>query len=325
MIYIDQLKNALKSKRISEKIYFVLRDFYQSYLQATQNVAIAESKFKKLLERVVFLAEHPYQFSFYHQAVRSPFDYTQYGMDFIRELVDFSHSNVKNLPTADIILHQIKKNENVILLANHQTEADPQIISLLLEKTHPELLEKFIFVAGHRVIEDPIAIPFSLGCNLLCIFSKKHISNPPEEKEQKILHNQKTMKKMEELLREGGKCIYIAPSGGRDRANAEGVVEVTTFDPQSLEMFKLMAEQARTPVHFYPLALKTYQLLPPPSKVEKDIGERRTAFKTPVHMAFGPEIFMEDIPGTENLQKKEKRIVRSDYIWKLVVDYYAKI
>ena len=27
---------------------------------------------------------------------------------------------------------------------------------------------------------------------------------------------------LEELLSEGGKCIYIAPSGGRDRVNDDG-------------------------------------------------------------------------------------------------------
>ena len=57
----------------------------------------------------------------------------------------------------------LAKGDNVILLSNHQTEADPQVISILLEsigKGH--LAEKIIFVAGHKVTSDPVAIPFSM-------------------------------------------------------------------------------------------------------------------------------------------------------------------
>ena len=35
-----------------------------------------------------------------------------------------------------------------------------------------------IMVAGDRVTTDVVAVPFSKGRNLLCIFSKKHIENP---------------------------------------------------------------------------------------------------------------------------------------------------
>ena len=83
---------------------------------------------------------------------------------------------------------QLARGENVILLANHQTEPDPQLISLLLEKTHPGFAEEMIFVAGDRVIRDPLAVPFSRGRNLLFIHSKRHIDHPPEQKEQKLLH-----------------------------------------------------------------------------------------------------------------------------------------
>ncbi len=98
-----------------------------------------------------------------------------------------------------------------------------------------------IFVAGERVITDPLAVPFSMGRNLLCIFSKRYIDHPPEQKMKKQLHNKRTMELMSELLSEGGKAIYVAPSGGRDRPNADGVVEIAPFDPQSIEMFYLMA------------------------------------------------------------------------------------
>ena len=70
----------------------------------------------------------------------------------------------------------------MIFLANHQIEADPQAISLLLDDLYPNFAENMIFVAGERVITDPFAIPFSMGRNLLCIYSKRYIDHPPEKK-----------------------------------------------------------------------------------------------------------------------------------------------
>eukprot|EP00438_Fugacium_kawagutii_P004568 Skav202826 [mRNA] locus=scaffold3852:192174:193262:- [translate_table: standard] len=49
------------------------------------------------------------------------------------------------------IKEKLAKGENVVLMANHQTEADPQVLSLLLQREgYEELAEKCIFVAGHK-------------------------------------------------------------------------------------------------------------------------------------------------------------------------------
>jgi glycerol-3-phosphate O-acyltransferase len=42
------------------------------------------------------------------------------------------HSTFKGSSHADEIVTHLKSKHNVILLANHQTEADPQAMSLLL-------------------------------------------------------------------------------------------------------------------------------------------------------------------------------------------------
>ena len=55
---------------------------------------------------------------------------------------------------------------------------------------------------------------------------------------------------MQELLNEGGCCIYVAPSGGRDRPNAMGEIEVAPFDAQSVELFWLLGKQASAPLIF---------------------------------------------------------------------------
>lgn len=318
-----------KQGKTDSKALAILQDFYKSYMEASRHSGLKEEErnglFNQLLSLVTKNIQHPHKFSIFHQSVHTPFDYYQFSLNFIRSMIDFNHSQVNGTSHIDRIIKQLANKENVILLANHQTEPDPQIINLLLEKDYPVFASQMIFVAGHRVIEDPIAIPMSLGCNLLCIYSKKHIDTPPEDKPKKVSHNQRTMKKMSELLNEGGKCIYVAPSGGRDRRNSAGKVEVSPFDPQSIEMFWLMSQRATNRTHFYPMALLTHDLLPPPQHVEKELGERREAFYNPVYIAFGSEIDMEKSPGIEAADKKEKRNHRAKHIWNLVHDEYIHL
>ena len=52
------------------------------------------------------------------------------------------------------------------------------------------------------------------------------------------------MKQMQKLFTDGGKIIWVAPSGGRDRQGADGEFEVAPFDSKSIEMFRLMADKA---------------------------------------------------------------------------------
>jgi glycerol-3-phosphate O-acyltransferase len=156
----------------------------------------------------------------------------------------------------------------------------------------------------------------------LCIYSKRYIDFPPEEKMQKQLHNKRTMQLMSELLSEGGKAIYVAPSGGRDRPNPEGIFTVAPFDPQSIEMFYLMASRSGHPTHFYPLALKTYQLLPPPETIQLELGEARLTKRAGIHLAFGGAFNMEEFPGSDLSDKHERRQSRAESIWSTVQTFY---
>ena len=110
-----------------------------------------------------------------------------------------------------------------------------------------------------------------MGRNLLCIFSKKHVDNPPEQKATKQKHNRMVMKKMGQLFKEGGKCIWVAPSGGRDRPDAAGNYQVAPFDAKSVEMFRLMADKSGAPagVTRRPPHLMAAPLAPsPPASLE---------------------------------------------------------
>ncbi len=57
---------------------------------------------------------------------------------------------VGHLEHFDALQEQLQQGHNVVLLANHQTEADPGVWALLLERTHPQLATDIIYVAGER-------------------------------------------------------------------------------------------------------------------------------------------------------------------------------
>jgi len=266
--------------------------------------------------------QNPFVFEPYHKKIHHPIDYYKFSLDFIRPLVDLPHSTIRGKEYLDTITSILEKKENVILLANHQTEADPQAISILLEKTHPKLGKSIIYIAGERVIVDPVAVPFSIGCDLLCIYSKRYIDYPPEQKQQKQFHNKKTMQLMSELLQEGGKIIYVAPSGGRDRKNKEGAIEIAPFDPNSIEMLYLMARKAARRTHFIPLTLATYHLFPPPATIQKEIGEERFAQRGPIHLGLHAPFDMNHFSGANEKDKHLHREARALAIWKIVSNTY---
>ncbi len=315
--------------KIPEKSRVMIRNFFNQYLstvtQSGKPESLAYSLFTQFLELLKELMERPFSFAPYHRMITKPFNYYQFGMEFIRPLINSSVSQYLGGENLKKIQQQIHAKENVIFLANHQTEIDPHLINLLLEKDYPELGKEMIFVAGDRVISDHLAIPMSMGRNLLCIYSKKHIDNPPERLEEKRLHNKRTMQLMTHLLNEGGKCIYVAPSGGRDRPGKDKEFVVAPFDAQSIEMFYLMTRKAKATTHFYPLSLLTYRVLPPPNDVEVELGEERFTEYAGVYAAFGKEIDMINFPGQTNENKLQNRIARSDYIWSLVDKDYHKL
>jgi glycerol-3-phosphate O-acyltransferase len=329
MRYLEDITALAAKGKLTATAAECLEEFYNTYKEAIekngQSMADHMPIFYQFLDYILEQIEHPYHFEAFHRRITAPSNYQQFGRDIMRPLIIFEKSTVHHLSNLERIIEQLSLGENVILLANHQTEPDPQAIALLLEKNYSKFVDEMIFMAGSRVISDPLAVPFSKGCNMLCIFSKKHIEHPPELRAEKLFHNKSTIQRMRSLLTEGGKCIYVAPSGGRDRPNNEGVVEVAPFDPDSIEMFWLIARQVPKKTHFYPLALSTYELLPPPNSVEKALGERRYPQCCPIHLSFGSEIDMLHFPGSDSKDKLQLRRNRADHIWKQVDNEYQLI
>jgi len=329
MDFLQALDRLLSQKKLSPDVCQIIRSFFSSYYQGIKetngDLDAAESILNTYLKFILEQYKTPYQFPSYHPAEYAPIDYAKFGLDFFDPLIDRAKSEVKNSAVLSQMEEKLARKENIILFANHQVEPDPQLIILMLREKHPKIAKDMIFVAGHRVTTDPFAIPFSLGCNLLCIYSKKHIEFVPELKEERLLHNRRTMSAMKDLLAEGGKCIFVAPSGGRDRFDAAGNITVAPFDPQSIEMFRLVAKQSKVPAHFYPLALSTGALSPAPIKRTTTLAEPRTVHYTPIKLSFGEELFLDTMPAIDGLDKHQCREMRGTIIWETVNHLYQQI
>lgn len=323
----DRVRAIVADPRFPDRYKPILVSFFSTYRAALADAGLSPDDYDHLLcgfvDRLEEQLESPFTFEPYHQQILAPFNYYSYGVEFLRPLVDKARSTVRGTANLDRAAAQLAAGDNIIFLANHQTEGDPQAISLLLEDGYADMGREMIFAAGERVTTDPLAVPFSMGRNLLCIYSKRYIDTPPEQRVAKQLHNKRTMERMSELLAEGGKCVYVAPSGGRDRTNAQGTVEVARFDPQSVEMFYLMASRSDRPTHFYPMALGTYHFLPPPDTIQTEMGETRHIRRTGIHLAVGGEVDMERFPGSDNPDRHERRAARAASIWQQVRDDHA--
>jgi glycerol-3-phosphate O-acyltransferase len=311
--------NSVLSKSQFETAKEIILNF-DNLLHNYPDIENYNTIFLRFLEELEKNAILPYSFAPFHTQNKWFF---QFGLDFLKPFVDLQHSTCFGLENIERINQQLKRGENIILFSNHQTEADPQMLFMIFEKLNKaQFCQQIIFVAGERVITDPFAIPFSLGCNLICIFSKKHIDNPPKRRKSKLAHNQKVMQEVSSLLKEGGQLIWLAPSGGRDRPDADGNYQVAPFDENAIEMFYLLSKKSQCKTHFYPLSILTYPILPPPKELGKELGEKRPFFKSSIHFYFGNEVPM------DTFQDKDKKLLRKkrkDFIFKEVIQNYNQL
>lgn len=219
-------------------------------------------------------------------------DFYAFGCDFFRNVMDLGNSVVLGEENARRAFDHIRNGENVVFLANHQSEADPQVFSVLLETVGLDReASEVMYVAGHKVTTDALAIPFSMGRNLLCIHSKKHINAEPELKESKQRQNLASMSALLNKFKGGGASVWVAPSGGRDRRDMEsGQVPLAPFDQKTIDMFRLMGNKSKVKTHFFPLAMVSYDLCPPPDFLDPGVGELRNVRYTATGIAMGNEV-----------------------------------
>jgi len=322
---IKRLQDEIQASQLDAKIKETLLVFFSSYEQETQSFCKNDltSLFIQYIHWIEEEQRNPTTFDYFHLFERYPIDFYKFGLDFVSPLIDWSCSYVEGENEVRNIVSAMERRENVMLLANHQTEIDAQVISLLVDPISRDLAMSMVFMAGHRVRSDPLAVPFSRGRNLLCIYSKRYVDFPPEDRASKLLHNAKTLSKLEELLEEGGICVYVAPSGGRDRFDESGNVKVAPFDPQSVEMLSLLAKRVTKPTHFHPLALYTQHLLPPPETVNIELGELRQVSFGPARLFFGPSVALDEISAAED--RMQQRVERAEILTKQVEGMYQHL
>ncbi len=63
----------------------------------------------------------------YTSQLQEPYDYYEFGQRYVRNLIDFDNSVLGHPEIFDAMEAQLAAGENVVLLANHQTEADPAV------------------------------------------------------------------------------------------------------------------------------------------------------------------------------------------------------
>jgi len=306
----------------------VLEAFLPAYVRSHVIARTDPETFRSSLNTTInvmldsILAEKPFPFEPYHEAIRGPeLDHYTWGNDFFKSMVKYRGSKLIGVEHLAEIREALKKGDNVVLLANHQTEADPQVLSILLElENYSDLAEKSIFVAGHKVTTDPLAVPFSMGRNLLTIFSKKYLDEgTDEEKEEKNNRNRQTVAEMTRLFNEGGHIFWVAPSGGRDRRSPEsGKFEPAKFDHQSVGLFLLLGQKASKKgagptTRYFPLAMWSHRLVPPPEDTVSSVGESRSAKRAPIGLEFGPVMDPEELGGRKKFGPAAEAIVRKHY------------
>jgi glycerol-3-phosphate O-acyltransferase len=312
----DRLDSLVEEGVLQPTFRHSFLELYRCYCDEA-GVGPATHHFTEYLQLMEEQLRSPHQFEAIHRRWTEPFDHYLFGLRQAELMVDQDTSLVK-CDIVSQIKQQLASGENAIILSNHQTELDCHLVGLLLGKIHPEFTYNLIWVAGDRVVNDPIAVPLSLGLNLICIYSKKHINHPPEKREEKLTHNRRAMRQVRELLSEGGHCIVLFPSGGRDRPNEQGEVIPAPFDPAAIELFRLVGDRSGHKTHFYPMALNTYAFMPPPPEIGQELGESRVCRRAGVGISIGKEIDFEELVEGEEEDKHARRERIAEKIWAIV-------
>ncbi|XP_019423898.1 PREDICTED: glycerol-3-phosphate acyltransferase, chloroplastic isoform X2 [Lupinus angustifolius] len=318
---LSGLKKEVEAGSLPPNVAAGMEELYNNYKNAVFQSGDPKANETVLSNMTVFLdlifldVTDPFVFQPHHKAKRKPFDYYMFGQNYIRPLVDYRNSYVGNMSLFIEIEEKLKKGHNIIFMSNHQTEADPAIISLLLEKQLPYIAENMMYVAGDRVVTDPVCKPFSIGRNLICVYSKKHMLDDPELIEMKRKANTQSLKEMAVLLRGGSQLIWIAPSGGRDRQDPHtGEWAPAPFDASSVDNMRRLVDHSGPPGHVYPLAISCHEIMPPPMKVEKEIGEKRLISFHGTGLSVAPEIsFSETTAACESPEKAKESYSKALY------------
>lgn len=306
-------------------------EFQQSYKAALMKSPRAPDADKEasevmaaITERVLVQFKDPYTFPSKHMKIQQPFDYYAMLQRFSGNLINFDASYVGHAERILDMKQAIARGENVLLLANHQSEADPGVWAWMTNELAPSLASDIFYVAGDRVVLDSLAKPFSMGRNLICVHSKRHQEDDPALKAAKMATNQKSVRELRALFKEGGAIVWVAPSGGRDRKDASGEYAPAAFDAAAVVLLRRMMDASDKPGHAYPMAMASAEICPPPARVEKALGEQREVNFHGVGISIGEELNTKEmVDGIEG--KNEQNEAYTAKVFDKVKDLYAPL
>ncbi|WIA35877.1 hypothetical protein OEZ86_004260 [Tetradesmus obliquus] len=323
------LAKLVEAGKLPPKLQAGWVDFYDNYRAAVEssgadNAELLATKVQcSIADCVLNQFVDPYTFPSAHKRLLEPYNYYNFGQRYVGTLIDFNNSVLGHADRWTKIQEQLAAGENVVLLANHQTEADPGVFAHMLAASHPNLATDVIYVAGDRVVTDALCKPFSMGRNLFCVHSKKHLDDVPELKASKMETNRKTLVAMQRAFNAGGSLVWIAPSGGRDRPK-DDVWSPDAFDATAVELMRNLINRAKQPGHLYPMAMFSYPVMPPPKTVDKALGERRLTAWSGVGISVAQELdWQAVISGIED--KEAAQAALADAAWKAVVAEYSEL
>src|SRR5262245_19407213 len=115
MNVLNKLLEAKNTNRISESVYNSFLQLYQTYAQAVMSAGLdvqkCENIFDVYLKLVKEQSANPYPFEPFHTRITSPFNYYEFGLDFMRPLFDKEKSKVFHLENVEKMKRQLNANE----------------------------------------------------------------------------------------------------------------------------------------------------------------------------------------------------------------------
>eukprot|EP00878_Enallax_costatus_P014104 GHUV01014753.1.p1 GENE.GHUV01014753.1~~GHUV01014753.1.p1 ORF type:complete len:236 (+),score=74.59 GHUV01014753.1:222-929(+) len=169
------LAQLVKAGKLPGKLQASWIDFYDVYKQTVVNSGVADPELVTtkiqctIADCVINQLIDPYTFPSAHKRLLEPYNYYNFGQRYVSSLINLNNSFLGHAERWNKIAEQLAAGHNVVLLANHQTEADPGVFAHMLESSHPNLATDVIYVAGDRVVTDALCKPFSMGRNLFCV------------------------------------------------------------------------------------------------------------------------------------------------------------
>lgn len=128
----NALEEKVKAGKANAKFVNIVKGFLEEYSVTSMEAKLTPDIFKyqvtSFLKFVQDAMENPFKFEpGLHRSIRQPFDYYKWGNDFMRPLIITEKSRLVGLENVKQMIELTSKGENVIILANHQVSAQPNM------------------------------------------------------------------------------------------------------------------------------------------------------------------------------------------------------